>query len=205
MIERPVRWCVPTRPAIRRNGRPCSASRGRPRRSTASIKKCSEMLSYTRNLLRSSPPPRISHLARFQSQITTMSLSPCCLKVGSFAKGTPAGKIEKLGGRDCYITGNRQSKAAILLVADVFGISLGEHELAASHPPPRPECADYMRPSARRVAVLCPQLTPRSSQTSTRRAPVLPSTSPTTSTARTSSSRACSRASPSTSPLSSAR
>lgn len=60
-----------------------------------------------------------------------MSLSPCCLKIGSFAKGTPAGKFEKLNGKDTYITGDKNSKAAILLVADVFGISLVNTQILA--------------------------------------------------------------------------
>lgn len=59
-------------------------------------------------------------------QYAKMSLSPCCLKIGSFDKGTPAGKIEKIGGLDTYVTGNTSSKSAILLVADVFGISLSK-------------------------------------------------------------------------------
>lgn len=67
-----------------------------------------------------SPPPR-----------SIMSLSPCCLKVGSFAKGNPAGSFEKLGDRNCYVTGNKQSKAAILLVADVFGCSLVNTQVLA--------------------------------------------------------------------------
>lgn len=60
-----------------------------------------------------------------------MSLSPCCLKIGSFAKGTPAGKIEEFNGKDTYITGDKNSKAAILLVADVFGISLVNTQILA--------------------------------------------------------------------------
>ena len=60
-----------------------------------------------------------------------MSLGPCCLKVGSFDKGTPAGKIEKLGGRDTYITGDRNSKSAVLFVADVFGLSLNNNRVLA--------------------------------------------------------------------------
>lgn len=52
-----------------------------------------------------------------------MSFS-CCLKVGSFAKGTPKGSIEKIDGKDTYVTGDKNSKAAILIVHDVFGISL---------------------------------------------------------------------------------
>lgn len=62
-----------------------------------------------------------------------MSLGPCCLKVGSFDKGTPAGKVEKIGGRDTYVTGNTNSKAAILFVADVFGISLSESNFSREY------------------------------------------------------------------------
>ncbi|CAO1617816.1 unnamed protein product [Sympodiomycopsis kandeliae] len=60
-----------------------------------------------------------------------MSLSPCCLKIGSFDKGTPAGKIEKFSGRDTYITGDKNSKSAILFIHDVWGNSLNNSRILA--------------------------------------------------------------------------
>ncbi|PWN28343.1 alpha/beta-hydrolase [Jaminaea rosea] len=60
-----------------------------------------------------------------------MSLSPCCLQIGSFHKGTPAGKMTKLDGKDTYVTGNSDSSSAILFIADVFGISLNNSKILA--------------------------------------------------------------------------
>lgn len=60
-----------------------------------------------------------------------MSLSSCCLDV-KFTPSTPAqGKVEKLAGVDTYVTGDTNSKSAILFIADVFGISLHNSRLLA--------------------------------------------------------------------------
>ncbi|CAD6911156.1 unnamed protein product [Tilletia controversa] len=65
-----------------------------------------------------------------------MSLSSCCFK-GHFHKGTPKGQIVPLGSdnRKTYVSGPEpaQASGAILIVADVFGMSLNNTQIIADH------------------------------------------------------------------------
>ena len=109
--------------------------------------------------------------SRLLSTSTTMSLSPCCLQVGSFDKGTPAGKMTKLDGKDTYVTGDTKSKSAILFIAvSVRGGGRG-WVLDADRTWPLSYAI------ARRTSLVSPSTIRRSSPTSTPRVPALPSTS----------------------------
>jgi len=61
-------------------------------------------------------------------------MSACCFQ-GYFHKGTPKGSIIKLGpdGRETYVSGPEpaQASGAILIIADVFGISLNNNKIIA--------------------------------------------------------------------------
>lgn len=54
----------------------------------------------------------------------------CCIKA-TLHDGTPAGSTEKLGGIDCYLTGDKTSKKAVLMLTDVFGLELKNNLLVA--------------------------------------------------------------------------
>lgn len=60
-----------------------------------------------------------------------MAVAPCCLK-GFEWDGTPTGRIEKLAGKDAYVTGSNPS-AAILIVHDLFGWAFSNVRLLADH------------------------------------------------------------------------
>ena len=61
---------------------------------------------------------------------------------GYFHKGTPKGSIIKLGpdGRETYVSGPEpaQASGAILIIADVFGISLNNNKIIAGMYGPDP-------------------------------------------------------------------
>ncbi|KAE8223860.1 hypothetical protein CF319_g3157 [Tilletia indica] len=65
-----------------------------------------------------------------------MSLSPCCFK-GHFHKGTAKGQIVEIGpdNRRTYVSGPEpaQASGAILIIADVFGISLNNTRIIADN------------------------------------------------------------------------
>lgn len=54
-----------------------------------------------------------------------------CCKQGSFHKGTPKGTETTVAGRKAYVTGPEDAKAAVLLIADVFGWALNNTRVLA--------------------------------------------------------------------------
>ncbi|KAF5009945.1 hypothetical protein FDECE_3851 [Fusarium decemcellulare] len=60
-----------------------------------------------------------------------MSISSCCVK-GFEWDGTPTGRTEQLAGLNTYVTGNN-SKAAVLVIHDLFGWTFPNIRLLADH------------------------------------------------------------------------
>lgn len=60
-----------------------------------------------------------------------MSISSCCTK-GFKWDGEPTGRTERLEDLDCYVTG-KNTKAAVLIIHDLFGWTLPNIRLLADH------------------------------------------------------------------------
>ena len=51
-----------------------------------------------------------------------MSGPQCCENAPSLSSSSGAGHVEEIGGLQSYVTGPADSKIAVLLVSDVFGM-----------------------------------------------------------------------------------